>query len=361
MTTAIRSITRIQDADDFGSTPGAGSDGYALTWDNNSSQFALASSGNFSADGSTPMTDTLTLEGIDDGESALVLQIPVSSADGADFNFNIGSTLFSPTYDTTFNWGFNNDTGGPAVATKHAWYLQLEYDYYTGQHYAEYHLNLFGANGSFNFRPFEYKYRIDGSGGSLVYKASSYQILSLDESPHTVISVTAAATSLLSSYYIKSQFRVDIPDNATTGFYLVSDNGAVPILAVDTNENDLRFRSRVLSFANTAGTVDFSRLSDGKFAMNGETYNGAALNILAPTNGSGIYLRTAATDPKPHIIMASNAGTVEFAVSNGGSILTNQTTANTATPSGATAYQLPIYGIAGVLLGYIPVYGSAWS
>jgi hypothetical protein len=36
------------------------------------------------------------------------------------------------------------------------------------------------------------------------------------------------------------------------------------------------------------------------------------------------------------------------------------TSANTNTPSGATAYQWPLYDESGSLLGYIPVYGSAW-
>jgi len=39
----------------------------------------------------------------------------------------------------------------------------------------------------------------------------------------------------------------------------------------------------------------------------------------------------------------------------------NQGTTNTATPSGATAYQLPIYDETGTLMGYIPIYGSAWT
>lgn len=34
--------------------------------------------------------------------------------------------------------------------------------------------------------------------------------------------------------------------------------------------------------------------------------------------------------------------------------------ANTNTPSGATAYQWPVYDAGGVLIGYVPVYGSAW-
>lgn len=38
----------------------------------------------------------------------------------------------------------------------------------------------------------------------------------------------------------------------------------------------------------------------------------------------------------------------------------NQPAANTNTPSGATARQWPIYDLSGALLGYVPVYGSAW-
>lgn len=52
MSVALRTITRLQDADDFGSTPGAGNDGYALTWDNDTGAFgltAMATGGDFSA------------------------------------------------------------------------------------------------------------------------------------------------------------------------------------------------------------------------------------------------------------------------------------------------------------------------
>lgn len=56
----------------------------------------------------------------------------------------------------------------------------------------------------------------------------------------------------------------------------------------------------------------------------------------------------------------TSAGAVNFAIGADGKLKTNQATANTNTPSGATAKQLPIYDQAGTLLGYIPVYGSAW-
>lgn len=51
---------------------------------------------------------------------------------------------------------------------------------------------------------------------------------------------------------------------------------------------------------------------------------------------------------------------VQFAIGATGKILTNQATANTNTPAGATAKALPIYDAAGTLLGFIPVYAAQW-
>ena len=42
MSVAQRSITRVQDADDFGSIPGAGNDGYTPVWDNDAGEFVLS-------------------------------------------------------------------------------------------------------------------------------------------------------------------------------------------------------------------------------------------------------------------------------------------------------------------------------
>ena len=39
---------------------------------------------------------------------------------------------------------------------------------------------------------------------------------------------------------------------------------------------------------------------------------------------------------------------------------TDQLAVNTNTPSGATAYQWPVYNKAGALAGYVPVYNGAW-
>jgi hypothetical protein len=59
-------------------------------------------------------------------------------------------------------------------------------------------------------------------------------------------------------------------------------------------------------------------------------------------------------------ILDGVGGSESFGIEARGRIRTNQDTANTNTQSGATAHQLPIYNESGTLLGYIPVYGSAW-
>ena len=61
MSVAIRTATRIQDQDDFGSVPGAGNDGYALTWDNGAGEFVLAAAG---------VTDHGALTGLADDDHA---------------------------------------------------------------------------------------------------------------------------------------------------------------------------------------------------------------------------------------------------------------------------------------------------
>lgn len=55
-----------------------------------------------------------------------------------------------------------------------------------------------------------------------------------------------------------------------------------------------------------------------------------------------------------------SGGNVVFGIEADGDIRTAQASTNTNTPSGATAYKLPIYNASGTLLGYIPIYGSAW-
>lgn len=66
MTVARRTATRIQDQDDLGSTPGAGNDGYALTWDNDAGAFVLAAM-------SGGVTDHGALSGLSDDDHSQYL------------------------------------------------------------------------------------------------------------------------------------------------------------------------------------------------------------------------------------------------------------------------------------------------
>ena len=56
----------------------------------------------------------------------------------------------------------------------------------------------------------------------------------------------------------------------------------------------------------------------------------------------------------------TDAAAVGFSIDGDGKILNNQMSANTNTPSGATAYEMPLYNVNGTLLGYVPIYGSQW-
>jgi hypothetical protein len=60
-------------------------------------------------------------------------------------------------------------------------------------------------------------------------------------------------------------------------------------------------------------------------------------------------------------LSVKRGGSLYFGVAPDGKVRIANTTANTATPSGATARQWPIYDATGTLLGYVPVYAAAWT
>ena len=96
MTVAIRTVTRIQDQDDFGSTPGAGNDGYALTWDNGAGEFVLAAAG---------VTDHGALTGLsDDDHSQYLLATGArtgASSQAQTFTNGIIGPSWKPASDST--------------------------------------------------------------------------------------------------------------------------------------------------------------------------------------------------------------------------------------------------------------------
>jgi hypothetical protein len=58
--------------------------------------------------------------------------------------------------------------------------------------------------------------------------------------------------------------------------------------------------------------------------------------------------------------LLNSAGTQIWSVDGVGQPRFAAATVNTNTPSGATAYKLPVYNESGTLIGYVPVYSSAW-
>ena len=81
----------------------------------------------------------------------------------------------------------------------------------------------------------------------------------------------------------------------------------------------------------------------------------------APDAASTPLKLVAATSQTANLAeVQDDSSNILFAVGADGKLRTNQATANTNTPSGATAKKLPIYDASGTLLGYIPIYASAW-
>lgn len=114
----------------------------------------------------------------------------------------------------------------------------------------------------------------------------------------------------------------------------------------------------------TTGTQRMEIGSGGTIAMG----DGVAANTnyqLSVTSGAaarvGVHIKAASSATGNTLQIENNAGTKMFAIGPSGQIKTDQAAANTNTPSGATAYQLPVYDEDGSALGYIPVYGAAWS
>lgn len=103
------------------------------------------------------------------------------------------------------------------------------------------------------------------------------------------------------------------------------------------------------------------RMTRGFYVTSVSSSNNA-IQVHGSTNQSvtTVYIRAASGQTGDLQQWQSSASAVLFAVGPAGQIKTAQTTANTNTPSGATARQLPLYNESGTLLGYVPVYGSAW-
>ncbi|MCB0251308.1 MAG: hypothetical protein KDI07_22250 [Anaerolineae bacterium] len=112
MSVAQRSITRVQDADDFGSIPGAGNDGYALTWDDGAGEFVLTAAGG-------GVTDHGALTGLsDDDHSQYLLATGArtgASSQAQTFTNGIIGPSWKPASDSTTALQLQNAAGTSLV------------------------------------------------------------------------------------------------------------------------------------------------------------------------------------------------------------------------------------------------------
>lgn len=100
----------------------------------------------------------------------------------------------------------------------------------------------------------------------------------------------------------------------------------------------------------SVGTTKYAIFSNG-----GKSQLQSGASTVTP-----LVLKGASSQSANMLEVQDNSANILFAIEADGDIRTSKATANTNTPSGATAYQLAIYNAAGTLLGYIPIYGSAW-
>lgn len=134
--------------------------------------------------------------------------------------------------------------------------------------------------------------------------------------------------------------------------------GNASFSAWGTNGVGLRFAAATYTDSSTAASGTASNAVG--YAFGRPTFAAANASVTM-TNAATLYVEnspaagTNTTLTNKYAIWVDD-GDVRF----DGHILTGDATANTNTPSGATAYKMPIYNQTGTLLGYIPIYGSAW-
>lgn len=129
--------------------------------------------------------------------------------------------------------------------------------------------------------------------------------------------------------------------------------------ASDPDTGMYRYGTNGLAWA-TAGVIRMALDGGGKLGVN---TTAQAAQVHVNSTGAAIVAllaRTAASATADAFQTQNSASTVQFAVGPAGTLKTNQAANNTNTPAGATAKQLPVYDVAGTLLGYVPIYGAAW-
>jgi hypothetical protein len=153
---------------------------------------------------------------------------------------------------------------------------------------------------------------------------------------------------------------------STTGIAVDTNYYVVSSLTNSFQVSATKGGSALALTTNGSGTIPNIRIATGTHGLSA----GEVTELREDTGYDRSYAVTNVSDTTHFDVTATFVATgtghylgdiVElFNLTGQGRIGTNQGTANTNTPSGATANQLPIYDEAGTLLGYIPIYAAAW-
>ena len=172
-----------------------------------------------------------------------------------------------------------------------------------------------------------------------------------------IMQAGAGSASWGSALHLHGSDRVELPYTGGTGDFTVgltvteATSGTVGIISKITGDTVTGTLLLHTVSGNFTGSLAITDTGTGAATSATEKVKaGDAVIGLSQGAGGSFRVNNSATD----------AGSDLFGIGPLGQIKTNQDAANTNTPSGATAHQLPIYNESGTLLGYIPIYGSAW-
>lgn len=354
---------RIRDQQDADMTPGSGTDGYAIVYNHTSGKFEL---GTFDAAGAAAAAVAVHVAASDPHtqyalESALGT---MATATETAYLLASGSRTGATAQRQVFTSGITAPSWRPASDSTTA--LQLQNAAGTAFFYGDTTnqrigiktnapvgdlsitqtnggVGLYMQRGSNSLGGTGYIFRLQANGGANdlwtldtkgnVASVGTYAVSPVSNNAGTLFSVGNVAT--LNNTYPAFAFR---------NYYTTGSAGSMLLIGGKTDSSGARFTALdIAPHINQSGTNGFSivRVSPYLAATGSGTKNLLDVGINTAADGGGTH-------------------TTVLAIDNAGKLKTNQATTNTNTPSGATAKQLPIYDVAGTLLGYIPIYASAW-
>ena len=187
------------------------------------------------------------------------------------------------------------------------------------------------------------------------------------------VSITASGAGLSARNFInQSRFENNSGTNIVIGTNVPETALIMNHHVTGTALSDSGLRTQTLGVFSNSDVLSLNSAMGGATApayslersANGGAGENALLKLVDSVTSTGtpttLEIHSGRVAGQAFRIYDTIAGAESFSVEARGRIRTNQDTANTNTPSGATAAQMPIYNESGTLIGYIPIYASAW-